>query len=276
MKIKTFKITALVSVLIMTACVEDVDPGKLGLKERLIVVNSLISPQSDVLEVEVSWSRSVFGLQPDYGSNEDIIATALVVLSNGSASVTLPYVQEDYRYKLDAGAMPIITGQTYNLTVTVGDETVTASATVPVAVAASGFSITSGNNSSQRATVSWDDLPGEGHYYRINTFLLNANGEEEASIFFDSDEYHSDVNRDASTITARGETYFFGSVPNFVQAKALLVSCDENYYFYHKDYNTFENDDPFSEAVQSRSNIEGGVGIFAAYQLTESIVSTGG
>lgn len=273
---KIFKTAAIACVLVMTACVEDVDPGKLGLKEKLIVVNSLISPQSDVLEVEVSWSRSVFGLQPDYGSNEDIISTALVVLSHGNTSVTLPYEQAEYRYKLDASALPIITGQTYELSVTVGDKTVTASATVPEAVAASGFSITSGNNSSQRATVSWDDLPGEGHYYRINTFLLNSNGEEEASIFFDSDEYHSDVNRDGATITARGETYFFGSVPDFVQAKALLVSCDENYYFYHKDYNTFENDDPFSEAVQSRSNIEGGVGIFAAYQLTESVVSTGG
>lgn len=272
---KIFKIASLLAVFAMVACVEDVDPGKLGLNEKLIVVNSLISPQSDVLEVEVSWSRSVFGLQPDYGSNEDIITTAQVVISNGNNSVTLPYVQEEYLYKLEASQFPILTGQTYELEVSVGNETVTASATVPQPVSANGFSITSGSNNAQRATVSWEDLSGQENFYRINTVLLDENREEQASIFFDTDEYQSDVNRDGTTITARGETYFFGSVPDFVEAKALLISCDENYYYYHKDYNIFQNDDPFSEAVQSRSNIEGGVGIFAAYQLTETIVSTG-
>lgn len=270
------KIVVLIGAFIMMACVEHVDPGKLGLNEKLIVVNSLISPQSEVLEVEVSWSRSVFGLQPDYGSNEDIISNARVVISNGNNSVTLPYVQAEYLYKLDASQFPIITGQTYALEVMVGDKTVTATATVPQTVEASGFNITAGSNGAQRATVSWQDLPGEGNFYRVNAFMLNENGQEEASIFFDTEEYQSDLSRDGTRITARGETYFFGAVPDFAEAKASLISCDENYYFYHKDYNTFENDDPFSEAVQSRSNIEGGVGIFAAYQLTETVISTGG
>lgn len=273
---RIFKIVALLGLFTLIACVEDVDPGKLGLNEKLVVVNALISPQSDVLEVEVSWSRSVFGLQPDYGSNEDIITNALVIITNGDNSVTLPYVQEEYLYKLEASQFPIVSGQTYDLQVTVGDKTVTASATVPQAVEATGFSISSGSNSAQRATVSWQDPQGEGGFYRVNALMLNERGEEEASIFFDTEEYQSDLSRDGTRITARGETYFFGDVPDFAEAKAILISCDENYYFYHKDYNTFENDDPFSEAVQSRSNIEGGVGIFAAYQLTEVIVNTGG
>lgn len=273
---KIFKIVTFLGAFVLVGCIEEVDPKKLGLKERLIVVNSLISPQSETLEVEVSWSRSVFGILPDYGTNEDIITTALVVLSNGTNSITLTYDPDKFLYTEAATSFAIIEGETYELSVTVDDKTVTASATVPQAVEASGFSITTGGNSAKRATVSWDDLAGQENFYRINTFLLNANGEEDTSIFFDSDEYHSDVNRDGATISARGETYFFGDVPAVVQAKALLISCDENYFYYHRDYNLFENDDPFSEAVQSRSNIEGGVGIFAAYQLTETVISTVG
>lgn len=262
--------------LALIACEEVVDPKKLGLQEKLIVVNGLISPQLPVLEVEVSWSRPIFGPQPDFGSREDFITDAEVVMSNGQNRVTLTYDPDRFRYSLDASLFPIQSGETYDLEVTVGDKTVTSSATVPDAVAAQSFSISAGNNDSKRATISWDDPVGTGNFYRVNAILLNEQGQEEASIFFDTDEYQSDTNRDGARITARGETYFFGDIPAFSKVKSLLISCDENYYNYYKDFDLFENDDPFSEAVQTRSNIAGGVGIFAAFQLTETEISAGG
>ncbi|MEM7299111.1 MAG: DUF4249 family protein [Bacteroidota bacterium] len=53
-----------------------------------------------------------------------------------------------------------------------------------------------------------------------------------------------------------------------------IISSNAIYFDYFRVLYDFQEDDPFSDPVQLPSNIEGGIGIFTAVQVSEFTVET--
>lgn len=268
---KTIYIFLAISLLVLAGCEEVVEPDKIKDSKRFIVVTSLISPQSSEILAEVSWSRPVFGIVPDYYENPDIIDNAQVQLSDGTTSVSLIYNEDKRLYTIDASALPIVTGGTYFIEVTVENQTVRGECTVPDLIPIKEMYLSSKNGWEVDITMSWEDNPDQTNYYRVGGYSLAENDRSYSNLYFNSEEFKSDVNRDGMVISAKGEAYLYNQHGETNRVKGVLISSDKNYYDYFKNQNLYSSDDPFSEPVILGSNIEGGLGLFAAYQFYEEI-----
>lgn len=257
-------LTVIYLMLLSLACTEEVDPGKLGLQDELLVVNSLISPEQDTLSVQVSMSRPLFGVLPEYGSDDDLVTDATVTLSDGNTTINLTYSEEHKLYMTRAIQLPIVANQTYTLQVVAGERTATAQTTVPLSVPLLDVRINTNQNFEQRVVMSWLDPGAEVNFYRVRATQQDAIGREYGTAYFEDEEFHSDVTTNGAGISARGEMYLVPE-PQFNWLVGELISCDENYFLYHRNNNRFDDEDPFSEPTLTHSNIEGGTGIFGSY-----------
>lgn len=269
----SYRIFPLLFLLLLSlACTEEVDPGKLGLKDELLVVNSLISPEQDTLSVQVSISRPLFGELPQYGSDDDLVTDATVSLTDGNTTINLVYNEEFQLYMARANQLPIVSGQTYTLQVVAGERTATAQCTVPLSVPLLDVRVNTGQDFEQRVVLSWLDPGAEENYYRVRATQQDVLGREYGTAYFEDEEFHSDVTTNGAGISARGEIYL---VPErqFNWLVGELITCDENYFLYHRNNNRFDNEDPFSEPTLTHTNVEGGTGIFGAYVIRQLAIT---
>lgn len=262
------KISKLILAVMLFACVEEVTPPSIDNIEDKLVVNSVISPYLENISVEVSLSEKAFGIIDSFGS--DIISNATVVLSNGTSEVTLPFDFTTDQYVIPTTTFPIEEGVTYRLEVSAGGRSVSAEATLPQKIGElESLDFSAGT---EILNVSWIDIPGEENFYRVAGFgnLEDDFGGYQNSFFFDSDEFVSDINRDGERISARGEGFLFGGSYESIEVK--IISCDEMYFDYFEILSIFIEDDPFADPVRLPSNIEGGLGLFSAVQVSEFTV----
>ena len=262
-------------ILFTSACVDIVDPGKLGLKNELLIVNSLISPDQEVLEVQVSRSSPLFGEIPDYTTDRGIVTDATVTLSRGSSTINLSYDVERQLYTAPAAQLPIVEGGTYTLKVTAGKFTTTATTTVPGAVPITRLRLTP-DSDDYRITLNWSDPKAQTNFYRVYTSLQTIEGEKGNEVDYEKEEFHSDAAINGSGMSARGKLYYFGKISesSFNVLVGVLISCDRNYYRYQriKNNDSAAEDNPFAEASITHTNIEGGAGIFASYVKSPEFV----
>jgi hypothetical protein len=155
--------------------------------------------------------------------------------------------------------------------------------------------------------MKWNDIPGEPNFYRVRAWVdleysiadgtsaadfkerriknrFNVNWEETIG----RDNFRSDANLDGATFTSPLGTlrlpavsYFnFGNGEIFVvYPKAKIISVlmevyntDENYYRYHKSLDNARNsDNPFVEPSLVFTNVNGGLGCFAAYHIGQLV-----
>ena len=189
-----------------------------------------------------------------------------------------------------ARLLPIVPGSTYTLKVTAGKVTTTATSTVPGpgVVAVTNLKIDSGSNSGEyRVVLSWMDPKAQTNFYRVSTFLRGikqnrtgqANNDVPApgtignSVFYGGDELHSDLTGNGSSMSARGKLHYSGKVSdeyNFLVGQ--LISCDKNYYLYHRNRQNPDDENPFAERTMTHTNIKGGTGIFASYVKSPEFV----
>ena len=271
-------------ILFTSACVDIVDPGELGLKDQLLVVNSIISPHQDVLRVQVSQSNPLFGLIPDDNTEKGLVKDAVVTLSNGTSTINLSYSAKDKLYLAKARLLPIVPGSTYTLKVTAGKVTTMATTTVPAAVVpVTKLKIDPRPNSGvYRVVLSWMDPKVQTNFYRVSTFLrgikqkrtgqYTANNDVPASgiignsVSYGGEEFHSDLNGNGSSMSARGKLHYSGKVSDeYKFLVGQLISCDKNYYLYHRNRQNPDDENPFAERTMTHTNIKGGAGIFASY-----------
>lgn len=278
-------------ILFTSACVDVVDPGELGLKDQLLVVNSIISPHQDVLRVQVSQSNPLFGLIPDDNTEKGLVKDAVVTLSNGTSSINLSYSAKDKLYTAKARLLPIVPGSTYTLKVNAGKVTTTATSTVPGpgVIPVTRLKMDPRPNSgAYRVVLSWTDPKAQTNFYRVSTFLrgnkqnrvqytakndVPAPSEIGNSVYYGGEEFYSDLTGNGSSMSARGKLYYDGKVSdeyNFLVGQ--LISCDENYYLYHRNRQNPDDENPFSERTMTHTNIKGGAGIFASYVKSPEFV----
>jgi len=113
-----FAIISVMAALAISSCEVEVDASKLPSNGNKIVVNSMISPERDTIEVGVSLSKPIIGFtyynaDPD----ADIITNAEVTISDEISSAQLIYNNVLKKYILPKNQFPIVDGVTYYLNV---------------------------------------------------------------------------------------------------------------------------------------------------------------
>lgn len=161
--------------LLLAACeslVTDVDDADLPQVESKLVVQCFISPQSARINVIVTESVPLFA-EPDLKGG--VIPNAIVKLSDGAREITIPFDTTNQLYSIDKGALPILPGKTYFLSVADSKRSVKATCAVPaIAVVPETYKIdTSYSNQDTSLTVKfgWKDIAGQTNYYRVRASL---------------------------------------------------------------------------------------------------------
>ena len=122
-----------------------------------------------------------------------------------------------------------------------------------------------------KAGFHFKDKAGEQNFWRVQASSMSINPSnlevQKNVIYFDiGDNLVSDQGHDGEDFYYLTD-YFYMSTsinPNFL---ITLYTIDENYYNFHKeaDLSDLDGGNPFSEPVIVLSNIEGGLGLFSAF-----------
>lgn len=252
-------------------------------RESKPYVICFISPQDTVLAARVALSNPKISAIADPSL---LVKTATVTISNGQNVILLPYDSSlaYYRAKPSNG-FSIKAGQTYQLTVQLGEgRRVTAQATVPQAVAIqqvqrdSSITTTTANQSIlYRTTIFWN-APGGVNYYRgygeVSQLVVDPQGTlletrvSQPAFFVDRENSPEPSLRSLTgmhtlvvPLNARVRT---------TRSRIGLFTTDLNYYRYHETLRDQINtpSTSFSESTILFSNIDGGFGVFAAYNAS--------
>ncbi|MEO5891738.1 MAG: DUF4249 domain-containing protein [Ferruginibacter sp.] len=277
---KYFYLAALF-IFFFASCKKDVN---LTTPDRKIVVDAQISPADDTIKIILEYSKPVNTISNTGYSNNllhDIhneFIGAAVTLSDG---ITAKVIKRDPReglFKIAQADFPLTPGKTYYLHVKNGLKgEVTAQTTIPQAVTNAKYSFLGEQaageyNSRYTNKFEFNDQLNKQHYYRLysgqqsNSYpneLLYGNHLQESNAF-------------TGTATIVVETIepnlFFEHNPVTIKY-GYFFSCSDEYF---KFYTSIENTKGLSntpelleEPVNIYTNIKGGLGIFAGYNLVK-------
>lgn len=245
------------------SCEETVSPPEIENIENLLVVNSILNPTDTTYFVEVTWSNPSFGLLPSF--EDQYVTNANVTITDGERTGTFSYEPQWRTYTLDAQTFPIENDTEYTLEVEADGSIASATAVTKRGVPeVESFEFTNTRN----LNVKWLDNVGTEDYYSVRAYLLRDEVDFTSMIpFYFESGFISDANRDGSLLQDIGEG--FENVMNQDTLLITIYSYDEIYVDYFEILENYVGDDPFSEATQLPSNIEGGLGIFAIVQQSD-------
>ncbi|KAA5538670.1 DUF4249 domain-containing protein [Adhaeribacter rhizoryzae] len=291
MKIQNiYKLLCLGLVLSLGACETDVTKEvNIDTTPKLAVV-SFISPQDTVLLVNLQKTQPAVGKA--MSREEARVPNATVQLSDGSQTFTLKYEPTPDVYRLSASKLPVLPGKTYYLTVAAPDGyTVSGSCTVPrtegvritdITVTNKALDFPGGPTSMEVFSFKWQDAAGQPNYYRTlggsreSQDPINPNGPPRIEPFYFSSwndknkNIYSDEKTDGGLFSSgEGGSQMPASQvpPKPYWLHATLAVTDQHYYRYHRSvYQQADTDgNPFAEPTLIYTNLQGGLGVFAAY-----------
>jgi len=280
----------LLLVLLFSACESFWEPRSVVTNlpghEPVLVINSFISPDS-VFEVSVTKSRP-FLAAPESPFVTDATVT---ILESGVPVAHLGHI-EDGLYR-DLEHRPAI-GASYELRVSApGFESVQASATVPVPIPLDSVVVSpdTGDLRTTNLTIYFQDPPGEDNYYQLvllapeliidtgaetadsllvtmsfvsSDAVLHEPDDFEEESYFWNDAFFDDALFDGKLYDLDVRFFKFYDVS---EVFVVLLSTSASYYNFRKsvEQQGATEDNPFAEPVPIFTNIEGGLGVFAAY-----------
>ena len=277
MKIKIIRLILIfATALPIAACEDMITEVDVPESDPKIVVFSVISPQDEFITVKVYKSRALYSPTPQQPWEETfpVVTDATVRISNGTDWLQLPFNAETRSYRIASENMPVLASQTYYLDIKApGGYSAEATCTVP-ADTPPDIEITATeyveNYGEQSAMVSFrfSDIPGNGQFYRVIPGTYYRDEYYGTESFYESglnrgESVFSDKNREGAYFNFRtSEIYNWNNPDN----KLVIWSSvtDEGYYNYHRSVLSFQGDNPFAEPAPVFTNIEGGLGIFAA------------
>lgn len=157
-------------------------------------------------------------------------------------------------------------------------------------------------------TFYWKDLPGQENYYRVKAFelyeysVVTANAAElylvekrrQQRFYFSWSRnsgrsvYQSDANLDGAEFSSPpGDKRIENALvfqqliqnaappeqgPTQLGTYLQLLHTDQNYFLYHRSLQQTRGDNPFTEPALVYTNVRGGLGVFAGYNLYTKIV----
>ncbi len=291
-----------VIIITMASCQKNATNVKLPPAKIQLVVQSYISPQDSLIKVYVTESTPVFGQKQQ--NNWGIINSlpdAKVEITHNSVVYTLLYDGNELAFTIDSSHLKIIAGEIYSIKVSRGSETVTGNCTVPFPPfsnlsLAKKIELKAELDPHTKDTLNifyqlrtyFDDRQSLGDYYRVYIssnsqiweYLYNTQGNITDSVlssrqnfaFFEKaeQEYVTDVDINGQRIFQNSTIYLSDKrTGNVVSTEITLgiMHADVNYYKYHTSAIGHLNNkgNPFAEPSLVFTNIQGGLGIFAAY-----------
>ena len=293
---------ALTGVLLFWGCINlrnEISPSLLGVEQPKLVVTCFLSPQDTTLAVKVTRSSTVVGDSISLLQTGNNVTNATVTLTQGDRSVTLRY---DVRpvdstrlrpyYSVNARLLPIVTGQTYTLTVvTPNGQRASSTCTIPAPVLPTAITFDSLEDTQNRTKVrryfvkaQWQDPANQANYYQVAGIFRYTNStatteEKYNGLAFDDDNrgLFTDAGLDGTTFvsgrafvaTSSGSSQqsSFNNQYKSAFATVNLMSVDQAYYRFQEASirQRRSRNNPFAEPVLIPSNITDGLGCFAGY-----------
>ncbi|EZH71492.1 hypothetical protein ATO12_07275 [Aquimarina atlantica] len=255
--------------------------------EKLVLINGFLSPEEEIIKVEVSKTISVFDkplqLQQADFVNTLIIKDAVVVIKNeNQEEVELSYSSDSKLYQIASSEFLIEPGKRYTLNVSTEGKEFKATCVIPVTKtesisAAIGFRAVDGAVV-ENLNVSFDDIKGENNFYIVGALFNVTNSIEEnrSVVNFDIERFATDVNGDGLGISANGT---ISNTSESLEVTVKVANVDELIYttlkasFLNKD----QTSNPFFQPIIPPNNIEGegGYGVFAGFRLLEKTMTLG-
>ena len=267
---------------LLTGCLKNtdiVDPNRLiADRTSSLYVVCFIAPQDTMLSARVALSEPAISTVP---SPSLLVKTATVTISDDQQRITLPYDSTVGYYRArPAGKLSIRAGQTYRLTVVLDENRrISAQATVPFGIPIERFQIDSVRAPDQSlrytTTIFWNS-PGGITYYRgygLVSQMIGDTSRQETRIsqpsFFVDRENSSGPNSRSLT----GSHTVVVPANTRVRTRRVrvgLFTTDQNYYRYHSTLRDQINSPTlsFPESTVLFSDIDGGYGVFAAYNAS--------
>jgi hypothetical protein len=275
-------------VCLLAACEKEVTSLNLPAQASQLAINAFISPQDTVVEVAVYESKPVFGERP--GGVSDLIRDAVVTLSDGEKTVALtlpgnvPFASSR-NYHVMARDFPIEAGKTYFLRVSTPDgRLATAQCTVPAAppVPEMRFNVpvdtaASGTPGYREYTgaLYWQDPAGEENFYRVDADINYVRTDNRGVVYDDWRQVYwsdgksttfSDARLDGAQFSSPETTFtVVRDYHDSITLYAYLLHTDRGYFEYHRTLRANTDSNPFAEPVLLYTNVEGGLGVFCAF-----------
>jgi hypothetical protein len=283
-------------ILLFVSCEKEAHVKLPPVKEKL-VINSFISPQDTILRVFVGKSTPVFGtkdLNIPIQEQNGRIKDAKVTISDGIKLIQLEYDSAESKYLSKKNELLIETGKEYFLEVTALGQTAKASCIVPDPTPIVAIKLDTLDKriltldqeyifTTIQINAIWKDLFQWKNYYRIY-------GEMEFSeprypqdpttkymLFNFENDFINDVEEGSGDFSRKGKANLYiptdpDSATNMVtKIHTYLITSDKNYFSYHKWYNNNDDENPFVEPTLTPTNIQEGLGVFAAYNKSQFI-----
>lgn len=284
-KVPYYTSILLISFLALIGCqslITEIDPSRLPQGDSKLVVTCFISPQDTILSAKVTESKSVL----DTGSIRADITNAIVRLSDGNRTITLPYDAKLNYYRALPTALRIEAGKTYKLTVSTPDgRQVESSTTMPEAIAIkevkadSALAVRTRRLTEVREVtqvnlkIIWQDKAGQINYYRgfalIEGILVDKQNSSEKRV--DGVDFNTidDTNSDGQLLSLQTSYQIRNNEFRANKLRVGLFHADIHYFNYHEALRKQRsNRNPFAEPVLMYSNIKGGFGCFGAYNAS--------
>jgi hypothetical protein len=272
-------------VLLTSGCeslVTNVDMPKV---DRKLVLISFISPSDSIVSVRLTETMPIYG-EP-IKTDDDIVTNAEVFITDGTQTATLVFNPESKAYEISTNTFSIQAGKTYTLTSTSAGRKATAMCTVPQAtVTEATITLDSLGPTSQWSNrtrwalqAEWQHVPGASYYKVVgmkHDISYSFNG--------DSSAYRSDLFYNNNLIDVQKKSQERYSVKNedihlgrldilngrpwgskTTSISIHILVTDHTYFQYHDALSRYYGNDPFTEPTRLYTNVEGGLGVFAAY-----------
>jgi hypothetical protein len=268
------------SILIMielVSCEEDVKNVRLPEFEQKLVVTSFISPVDTISYVNVSSNIRIYGLLNRYETTGNLTA----YISDDTREISLDTSGSGFKFRRKD--MAIEEGKTYKLRV-ISDKGLAAEAscTVPfyrnLKIEADTFrkyyNYQNGYTySSFMINIFFTDFPDEDNYYRLfckhEVYTSSQHNVQYYMIPSGfTNEFFSDKgkNSERSLVSSIALYDIKNADSSFI--RIYLFNTDKPYFDYHMSLKNYSGgEDPFTEASPVYSNVIGGLGIFAAYNV---------
>ncbi len=271
--------------ILFASCDKEVENVKLPETTPKLVVYSYISPVDTIVSVSVAMSVPIFNNTG--GTPQDITDATVIISDENGKNAQLIYNSTIKLYTIPASDFPIVAGETYFLKVSANDKIVDASCTVPLNNNNSLQILSLDSNTNQynekeyTLRVKYKDTPNQKDYYRLCSVvkLINNNQGElfttyEKMNFEFGNELIDDNDKDGQTFSFKLKYYYYeNEFSSLIDCfKIYLLETDKEYYEFHNSMKNYQGENPFSEPVLIYSNMNGGYGVFGAYNPYELII----
>ena len=254
-----------------------------------VLVAGFLSPETDIA-LHVYHAGSITQKNPDNTAITTAQASILNITTNAKTPIRY---NQDLKYYTTANAYTLAGGQTYEVTITLPNRTITGRTTIPTLVPVDAIRIHNISNE-HFADVTWADPIGEDNYYHLilGIEIIPDRDEEDLPTFeeggtivglnsinawYTQDALYTDEGVDGTRITVNVELYGgildrkaykrFRNDEVFIVTR--LYSVDRAYYQY---LNTIYDDNdrgPGSNELLVPEEVTNGLGVISSYRLGE-------